>query len=135
MIETAAPVTLQLAMLIGGLSLASGIGGWRHPEIWPEMFEELERSPGLAFAVGLIGALLGALILVLPGGWTDPLAFAVSLVGLLELAGGLVMLALPQAYVRLVRPLVAGRTRLWAGFAILLGLAFLLAGLLGRAAT
>lgn len=134
MIETTAPVTLQLSLLIGAMALAAGIGGWRHPEMWPEMFDELERSPGLTLAIAFVAIVFGALVLVLPGGWNDPLAFAVSLVGLSSLAEGLILLAVPQAYIRLAKPLTR-HARLWAAFAMLLGLAFLLAGLLGRAST
>ena len=130
MIEAASPVTLQLAMVIGAMALAAGIGGWRHPEMWPEMFDELERSPGLTLAIAFVALIFGALILVLPGGWSDPLAVAVSLVGLSSLAEGLILLALPRAYIRLVKPLVRF-ARPWAAFAMALGLAFLLAGLAG----
>lgn len=134
MIETAAPVTLQLAMLIGAVALASGIGGWRHPEMWPQMFDELERSPATALAVALVAVIFGALVLVLPGGWSDPLAIAVSAIGLASLAEGLIMLAVPAAYIRLVKPLLRF-ARPWAAVSMLLGLAFIVAGLLGRAST
>ena len=130
MIETASPVTLQLAMVIGAMALAAGIGGWRRPQMWPEMFDELERSPGLTLAIAFVAIILGALILVLPGGWSDPLAIAVLLVRAASLADGLILLAVPRAYVRLVKPLVRF-ARPWAAFAMALGLIFLLAGLAG----
>ena len=130
MIETASPVTLQLAMVIGAMALAAGISGWRRPQMWPEVFDELEPSPALAFAIAFVAIILGALILVLPGGWSDPLAIAVSLVGAASLADGLILLAVPRAYVRLVKPLVRF-ARPWAAFAMALGLIFLLAGLAG----
>ena len=132
MIETQSPVTLQLALLIGAVGFASGVAGWRHPELWREMFDEFDRSPGLTFSIAFIAILFGALVLVLPGGWTDPLAIAVSTIGLASLAEGLMMLALPQAYLTLIRPLLR-YARPWAAFMLLLGLAFILAGLTGRA--
>ena len=132
MIETAAPVTLQLAFLIGAILVAGAIAAWRRPQGWDEMFDELERSRGLSMAMAWIAIIFGALVLVLPGGWTDPLAIAVSAVGLISLAEGLVLIALPDVYLGLVRPLLR-QPRAWAAFMLLLGLAFILAGLTGRA--
>ena len=134
MIETAAPVTLQLAVLIGAILVAGAVAAWRRPEGWEEMFDELDRSRGLTLALAWIAVVFGALVLVLPGGWTDPLAFAVSAVGLISLAEGLILIAVPDVYLRLVRPLLR-RPRAWAALMLLLGLAFILAGLTGRAST
>ena len=134
MLETAAPVTLQLAVLIGAVLVAGAVAAWRRPGGWEEMFDELERSRGLTLALAWVAVLFGALILVLPGGWTDPLAIAVSAIGLMSLAEGLILIAVPDAYLRLVRPLLR-QPRLWAALMLLLGLAFIVAGLLGRAAT
>ena len=132
MIETAAPVTLQLAILIGAILIAGAIAAWRRPLGWDEMLGELERSRGLSMALAYVAILFGALVLVLPGGWTDPLAIAVSAVGLMALAEGLVLIALPEVYLGLARPFLA-RPRAWAALMLLLGLAFILAGLTGRA--
>jgi hypothetical protein len=130
MIETADPITFQLAVFIGAMALAAGIGGWRHPEAWPEMFAEFDRSPGLVMAIAFVALLFGALVLLLPGGWSDPLAIAVSAIGLLSLVEGLALLAFPRFYLRLARPLL-GYARVWAGFAMALGAALFLAGLSG----
>lgn len=130
MIETADQTTLQLAVLIGAMSLASGIGGWRHPSLWNRMFEEFDRSPGLTLSVALSAIIFGGLILLLPGGWSDPLAMVVSGIGLLSLAEGLILLAIPEYYLRLVRPLLR-YARVWAAFAILLGILLVLSGFQG----
>ena len=134
MIETLVPVTLQLAVLIGAILIAGAVAAWRRPEGWDAMFDELERSPGLTMALAYVGVIFGALVLVLPGGWSDPLAIAVSAVGLMALAEGLILIAVPDVYLKLVRPLLA-RPRAWAGLMLLIGLAFLLAGLTGRASS
>ncbi len=130
MIATADPITYQLALLTGAMSLAAAIGGWRHPNIWDRMFDDFDRSPGLVMAVGFIGVLFGGLVLLLPGGWSDPLAATVSTIGLLSLVEGLVLLAIPDLYLGFARPLLR-YARIWALFAALLGLALLAAGAMG----
>lgn len=130
MIETADETTLQLAVLIGAMALASGIGGWRHPELWERMFDEFDRSPGLTFSIALAAVLFGGIVLLLPGGWTDPLAMVVSGIGLLSLVEGLILLAVPEFYLGLVRPLLR-YARAWAVFATALGVLLVLVGMQG----
>lgn len=131
MIETADPTTLQLAMLLGAAMLAAGIGGLRMPAGWTRLFDELDASPGLALTLGLVAIILGGLVLLLPGGWSDPLACIVSGIGLVSLAEGLVLLAAPDLYLRFARPLLR-HARIWAIAAIVSGTLLFLAGLLGR---
>ena len=121
MIETAI-----LAILLGLICLATGIGGLLSPADWPEMFDEFDGSPGLTLAVAFIAIIFGAFIILFHGSWDGPLAIAVSLVGWASFLVGLLLLGLPRFYLRLVRPLLS-YARAWAVFALLLG-AYLLAG-------
>jgi len=132
MIETASPLTLHLAVLIGLVCLAVGIGGLIGENRWPEMVDEMERSPTLLLAIAFVGVALGLIILLAHNSFADPLAAAVTFIGLWSFAEGLVLLAFPYIYLRLVRPLLR-HPRAWAIFAASVGVALLLAGLTGRA--
>ncbi len=130
MIHTADPVTYQLAAMIGATAIAIGIAGARDATLWPRMIDEIERSPGLALVAGFLGVIFGALILLLPGGWSDPLAIVVSVTGLASLAKGLILIAVPVPYLRLARPL-ARYARAWTILIGLLGALLFLAGASG----
>ncbi len=112
MIQTADPITFQLAALIGAVMIALGLGGWRDPGLWARMLDEMERSPGLTLAIAFVAILFGAIVLLLPGGWSDPLAIVVSAIGLAALAKGLVLLAVPGPWLALGRPPAPLRARL-----------------------
>jgi hypothetical protein len=122
--------TFCLAILIGAVTIATGIGGWRRPKAWETMFDEFERSPGLTLAVAFVAILFGTLVLLLAGGWSGGLATALSVIGLASLAEGLILLAVPDLYLGLMRPALRF-ARPWSAFAILLGALLLIAGLLG----
>jgi hypothetical protein len=128
----ATTTTLVLAVLIGLMSLASGIGGYIDPSRWRTMFDELDRSPGLVLAMAILAFGFGAVIVSIHNLWTDPLAIVVTLIGWAALVEGIALLAIPQLYLGLARRLVAF-ARAWAVFAILLGAFLLAAGLAGRA--
>jgi uncharacterized protein YjeT (DUF2065 family) len=123
--------TAILAILIGLVCLASGIGGLLSPQDWLEMFDEFERSPGLTLTIAFIAILFGAFIILFHRSWSGAPAVAVSLIGWATFLEGLMLLGLPRLYIRLVRRLLV-YARAWAIFALLLGAWLLAAGISAR---
>lgn len=121
-----------LAVLIGLMSIAAGIGGLQRPDDWRRMFDEFENSPGLTLGIAFIAILFGAFVILIHQGWDTPLRFAVSAIGWASFIEGLALLAIPRAYIGLVKPLL-GYARAWAIFSLLLGAALLFFGFADRA--
>ncbi|MBY8824777.1 DUF2065 domain-containing protein [Sphingomonas colocasiae] len=130
--ETMSVITLHLAVMIGLVCLATGLGGLTGPNRWPDMIDEFERSPGLMLAVAFVGVVFGLIIILAHPYWGDPLAVAVSLIGWASFVEGLALLAIPHAYLGMIRPALRF-ARAWSIFAIVLGLILVVAGLTGRA--
>ena len=129
---TAIPLTLHLAVLIGLVCLATGIGGLVGQNRWVEIVDEMERSPALLLAVAFVGIALGLVVILAHHSFADPLAAVVTFIGAWSFLEGLVLLAIPGAYLRFVRPLLR-HAKAWAVFAAVLGLALIVAGLTGHA--
>lgn len=113
-----------IALFIGLYLFAAGAGELRAPNTWWAMLKEFERSPGLRFLTGLAALALGATVYLVnpwrPGDW---LAIAVSVIGGLWVAKGILVLASGDRYLRLARAMVGRAGRAWAGLAVLAGLA------------
>ena len=125
-----ADISAWVALFLGLYALVAGIGELRSPNAWSTMLKEFERSPALRFVTGLVALALGATIcLVNPWRADDWLAVAVSALGGVAVVEGLLMLAAGDRFVRLGRALIGRAGRAWAGFAVLLGVAAILAGL------
>jgi uncharacterized protein YjeT (DUF2065 family) len=131
LIQTADPTTLHMAVLLGLVCLAAGIGALVSPGDWPEVMAELDGSPTLTLAIAFAAIVFGAFVILFHRSWSDPLAVVVSLIGWASFAEGLLLLGLPRLYVRLARPM-ARYARHWGAFALLLGAFLLSAGLTGR---
>lgn len=132
MIHTLTVLTLQLAKAIGLYWLAAGIGLFVAPQRLGAMVEDIERSPGLTYAIGLGVFAIGVAILIPHHVLYDPLSVIVTLLALVFAIEGLVLLAFPQILFGLARPFMAS-ARLWAIVSIVLGAVMLIAGLTGRA--
>jgi uncharacterized protein YjeT (DUF2065 family) len=132
MIHTLTVLTLQLAKAIGLYWLAAGIGLLVAPQRLGAMVEDIERSPGLTWMIGLGTLAIGVAILIPHHVLYDPLSVIVTVLALVFAIEGLVLLAFPQILFGLARPFVAS-ARLWAIVSIVLGAVMLLAGLTGRA--
>ena len=132
MIHTLTVLTLQLAKAIGLYWLAAGIGLLVAPQRLGAMVEDIERSPGLTWSIGLGTFAIGVAILIPHHVLYDPLSVIVTLLALVFAIDGLVLLAFPQILFGLARPFVAS-ARPWAIVSIVLGAAMLIAGLTGRA--
>ena len=136
MIETAVPLTLTLAIGLGAILLAAGIGGFSATagpvSDWAEAIEEMDRMPGLTLALAFVAILFGGGILLVHHHWSDPLAAIVTLIAWASFAEGLLLLGMPRLYLSFAR-LAVRYTRPWAAVATVLGLALLIAGLTGRA--
>jgi len=131
MIETAIPLTLHLAVLIGLYELAAGIVSLSGRMDWTAMLDEFERSPGLTFVTGFVCFAIGGAMILGHNHWTDPLAVIVSLVGWIAAAEGLLIMLMGKSLMLLSRPLVRYPKAIGAA-ASLFGLALILAGLTGH---
>lgn len=133
MLTTADPATYQLAVMIGATALCLGIGAWWRPESWAAMLAEIQHSPTLVILTGIVAQIYGSLILLMPGGWSDPLAIAVSTMGVASILKGLLLLLAPDLFLGMSRTWIR-HARLWALVVMALGLAFIAAGLPGALA-
>ena len=126
----ASQISAWIALFFGLYLLAAGVGELRSGNGWWAMLKEFERSPGLRFVSGAMAFALGAAIyLVNPWRPDDWLSIAVSVLGGLGIATGLLILASGERYRRLTRARLGRAGRAWASLAVLVGLAFVLAAL------
>ena len=135
MIITFSVLTLTLAKAYGVYMIAIGLSGLTAPDRWRMMMEDFQKSPGLTYLTAVLVFGFGLAMVILHGLWTDPLAIVVSLFGWVALLKGVLLMAAPDGLLRLGVATVAtpARTRTWAVFAVILGVALLTAGVLGRA--
>lgn len=118
-----ADVSAWIAFFVGLYALAAAAGELRSPNTWWTMLKDFERSPALRFLTGLVTLALGATIyLVNPWRPDDWLAIAVSVVGGVAVAEGLLILAAGERFLHFARALIGRAGRAWAGLAALLGI-------------
>ena len=119
-----------IALFLGLYSLAAAAGELRSPGGWWIMLKEFERSPALRLVTGFVTLTLGAAIyLVSPWRPDDWLSIAVSVLGGVAVAEGLLILAMGDRFLNMARALIGRAGRGWAGFSALAGIALVLAGL------
>lgn len=132
MVHTLTVLTLDLAIAIGLYWIAAGIGLLAAPQRMRAMVEDIDRSPGLVYAIGLGVFAIGVAILIPHHVLYDPLSVIVTVLAALFALEGLVLIAAPQLLIGLARPFLA-HARLCAIVSLVLGVLMLLAGLTGRA--
>lgn len=123
-------ITAWIALFAGLYALAAGVGEVRSPNTWWMMLKELERSPALRFVTGLVTLAIGATIYLVnpwvPGDW---LSVAVSVIGGVAVAEGLLILAAGERFLHLARAVLGRASRAWAAFSLLFGVAAMLVAL------
>jgi hypothetical protein len=125
-----ADISAWIAFFVGLYALAAAAGELRSPNTWWTMLKDFERSPAQRFLTGLVALSLGATIyLVNPWRPDDWLSIAVSVVGGIAVAEGLLILAAGERFLRLGRALLGRGGRGWAGFAALFGIAAIVVGM------
>ena len=125
-----ADISAWIALFLGLYSLAAATAELRSPNTWWTMLKEFERSPALRFLTGYATLALGAAIyLVNPWRPDDWLAVAVSVLGGVAAAEGLLILAAGGCFLGFARALLGRAGRAWAGFAALFGIAAIVVGL------
>ena len=132
--QPGADLPAWIALFTGLYALAASVGELRAPGSWMAMVEDLERSPGTRFLVGIVCMALGAAIyLAIPFqpalANNDALAVAISAIGGLAVAEGMLVLAAGDRFLALSRRMMASHTGLWAGLSALVGAALLFAAL------
>jgi len=115
-------ISAWIAFFVGLYALAAGTGELRNPNTWWAMLKEFERSAALRFVTGLFTLAIGATIYLVnpwvPGDW---LSIAVSVVGGLAVAEGMLILAAGERFLHMGRAMIGRGGRAWASFAALLG--------------
>ena len=126
-----ADISAWIAFFVGLYALAAAAGELRSPNTWWTMLKDFERSPAVRFVTGLVTLALGATIyLVNPWRTEDWLSIAVSVVGGIAVAEGLLILAAGERFLHFGRALLSRGGRGWAGFAALLGIAAMLVAMM-----
>lgn len=135
MLETLVPLTLVLARAYGVAILVVGLSALVAPARMRAALAEFERSPGLTFISALFAVVLGLTLVILHSIWADFPAALVSLLGWVVLIKGIVLITAPEGLMKLGAAASHSVTivRAWAAFALLLGGAYLVIGLAGRA--
>ncbi len=135
MIHTFSILTLTLVKAYGLYMLVGGLSGLVAPTRWSAVVADYQKSPGLTYLAAVFVFLLGLAMVVVHSLWTDPLAIATSLIGWLVLIEGILLFAVPEGFLRLGASAVSstGRARFYAAFAVILGVIFLILGMMGRA--
>ena len=129
MAETA-DVPAWIALFLGLYSLSAAVGEFRAPGGWLAMLMDLERSPASRFLTGAFCIALGAAIyLVTPWRPDDWLSIAVSVIGGLCVAEGMLILAAGDRFLLLGRSLIGTASGFWAGFAALFGIGAIITAL------
>jgi hypothetical protein len=123
-------ISAWIALFIGLYALAAGMGELRNANSWWAMLKEFERGPALRTVTGLVALALGAAIYLVnpwvPGDW---LSIAVSVIGGIAVAEGLLMIAAGERFLYLGRMLLGHWGRAWAALSVSLGIVAVLAAL------
>ena len=124
-------ISAWIALFVGLYALAAGVGELRSPNTWWVMLKDFERSAGLRFLMGFVVLAFGAAIYVVnpwvPGDW---LSNAVSVIGGLMVAEGLLILTAGDRFLTIARALIGQYGRAWAGLYALFGIAFVLVAMM-----
>ena len=119
---TADTIPAWIVLFMGVYAFAAAMGELRLPGTWAGILSDLEQSPGLRFIAGFFTLTLGAIVyLVTPWRPDDWLFVAVSAVGGVMVAEGILLLAAGERFVTISRRLVAGASEVWAGASAVLG--------------
>ena len=123
-------ISAWIALFVGLYALAAGVGELRSPNGWWMMLKEFERGAALRFVTGVVCLAIGATIYLVnpwvPGDW---LSIAVSVIGGIHIAEGLLILASGERFLNLARAVLGRAGRLWAGFTVLAGIALIVVGM------
>lgn len=94
------------------------------------MLKEFERSPALRFVTGFVTLTFGAAVyLVTPLRTDDWLSVAVSVIGGLHVALGMLILASGERFLQAARAMLGRSGRVWGGLGALAGIALVLAAM------
>jgi hypothetical protein len=119
----ATDIPAWITLFLGLYSLAAAVGEFRAPGGWAAMLMDFERSAASRFLTGLFCISLGAAIyLVTPWRPDDWLSVAVSVIGGLCAAEGMLILAAGDRFLLLARGIIGAASGFWAGFAALFGI-------------
>jgi uncharacterized protein YjeT (DUF2065 family) len=112
--------TAWLSLLIGAYLVAGGIGAWVRGDRWRELLDDFHRSPALVAVTGAVAFTIGAAIVSIHNIWTDLAAIVITLCGWIAVVEGLTLLAFPEFYLRIARPMIS-MPKTWATVMAVIG--------------
>jgi hypothetical protein len=133
--DTLVPLTLVLARAYGVAITAVALSAILAPARMQSALGDFQRNPGLTFISALFAVVLGLFLVIIHSIWHDAPAVLVSLLGWVILIKGIVLLAATDGLMKIAAAITAssGIVRTWGVFALVLGIAYLVIGLMGRA--
>jgi uncharacterized protein YjeT (DUF2065 family) len=93
-------VTNTIAALYGLYLVAAGIGLARDPGLANRIMRVLLDEPAISYLTGILALALGGTIVAVHNQWTGVVPVIVSLLGWAVLLEGVLMLAMPGAFIR-----------------------------------
>lgn len=135
MLDTLSLLTLHLSRAYGIVILAVALSALLAPARLSTALADFQRSAGLTFLGALFAVILGLTLVALHNSLRDGPAILVSLLGWLVLVKGVLLLAVPEALLKLGTRAIASANaiRIWGIAALILGALYLAIGLIGRA--
>ena len=119
-----------IALFLGLYILAAVYAELKRPGNWAGMIEEMSGSKSLRLLAGIIAFTMGAAIyLVTPWRPDDWLSVAVTILGALAVAKGVLLIAASDGTLKLFKRVLSGKTTMIAAFDGLIGVALILVAL------
>lgn len=133
--DTLSLLTIHLARAYGMVVVAVALAALVAPARMAAAIAEFGRSPGLILLSAIVAVILGVAMVSFHSRWSDFPAILVSLLGWAVLVKGIVLLAAPDALLKLGGDVSRSHAivRVWGVVALILGVAYLLIGFLARA--
>ncbi|MEW4466241.1 hypothetical protein AB1K62_00225 [Parasphingorhabdus sp. JC815] len=115
-------ITGWITLFMGIYAISAGTGEFRRPGFWTGMLREVQASGAIQFLTGIITITLGATIyLVNPFNPADILSILITVVGGIALLEGVAILAFGDWFLTLAGKMMNRGSKIWAGFAIAIG--------------
>lgn len=116
-------MTEILAQIFGLYMVSGAIGVLSSRNLYGRMIDEFRNSVMLTYLSGILAFIVGAVTVTLHNEWSSAPAIVITVVGWLALAEGVLLLAVPRAFVAVI-----AKFRLKGSLIAVLGLAVILLG-------
>ncbi len=120
----------HIFQLLGLVYAAAGLRGVIDKESYREIIKDSIDSPALYYSFGLIALVLGFLLVTFHNEWSMSWSVIITIFGWIALVEGVLILAFPAPFIKISSWMMKKEKflRVYAGFALLLGVFFLILG-------